>query len=52
MPLSMASEAKQPALAVDEGTQAVDAQCALSQEVSCSREWEGINKLVLGMQRK
>lgn len=43
---------KQPFLAVDEGPQAVDASCALSQEISRSREWEGITKLVLGMQRK
>lgn len=37
VPLSMASKAKQPALAVDEGTQAVGTHCAFS----CSREWEG-----------
>lgn len=35
--LSMASKAKQPALAVDEGTQAVGTHC----DFSCSREWEG-----------
>lgn len=52
VPLRMASEVKQPVLAVDEGPQAVDASCALSQEISRSREWEGITKLVLGMRRK
>lgn len=52
VPLRMASEVKQPVLAADEGPQAVDDSCALSQEISRSREWEGITKLVLGMQRK
>lgn len=54
VPLSMASKAKQPALAVDEGTQAVGTHCALSQEVPAvgSGRDAGIAKQVLGMQRK
>ena len=38
VPLRTASEVKQPVLAVDEGPQAVGASCALSQEISRSRE--------------